>query len=103
MCPAAILDDQLGWGGCEYYFVLPQWSDWHEEVHKQQCQIQQVTFKKQNAWSAFVATDVNPACENVTCENGGSCIYINDTHNTVCSCRKGYSGQFCQGKVNIQF
>ena len=40
---------------------------------------------------------INPACSNITCQNGGVCIYINETSNAICSCYKNFVGEFCQG------
>ena len=41
--------------------------------------------------------EINPACENTTCQNGGSCTFINETHNAVCICDKNFIGKLCEG------
>ena len=46
----------------------------------------------------FFVEEINPGCTNITCQNGGSCLYINETHNAECVCRYGFQGQVCEGK-----
>ena len=41
--------------------------------------------------------EINTACSNITCQNGGSCVYINETSNAICSCYNNFVGEFCQG------
>ena len=40
---------------------------------------------------------MNTDCANVTCQNGGSCLFISETNNTVCVCNIGFTGNFCEG------
>ena len=42
--------------------------------------------------------EINPGCVNITCHNGGRCLYVNDTHDAVCICLDGFRGLFCEGK-----
>ena len=44
-----------------------------------------------------ISLEINPACSNITCHNGGSCVYINETSNAVCSCYNNFAGEFCEG------
>ena len=46
------------------------------------------------------AAEINPGCF-FTCQNGGSCLYINETHNAECVCPKNYFGEFCESKSKI--
>lgn len=46
----------------------------------------------------FCPTEINPVCADVVCQNGGSCLYINETHNATCVCGEGFYGQLCEGK-----
>ena len=48
----------------------------------------------------FCFIETNPACSNITCQNGGSCIHINETNNAVCACNNNFGGQFCEGIKN---
>ena len=41
--------------------------------------------------------EINPACSNITCQNGGSCMYTNETSNAICSCYSNFAGEFCEG------
>ena len=47
----------------------------------------------------FICLEINPGCTNVTCQNGGSCLYVNETHNTVCVCLDSFVGEFCEGNT----
>ena len=44
--------------------------------------------------------EINPACANITCQNGGSCLYIEEANNTVCACNNDLNGEFCEG-INL--
>ena len=44
-----------------------------------------------------ISLEINPACSDITCQNGGSCIYINESSNAVCSCYNNFAGKFCEG------
>ena len=46
----------------------------------------------------FFVEEINPGCTNIMCQNGGSFLYINETHNAECVCRYGFQGQVCEGK-----
>ena len=41
--------------------------------------------------------EINPACANIMCQNGGSCLFINETKNTLCVCIDNFNGEFCEG------
>ena len=45
--------------------------------------------------------EVNLTCANITWHNGGSCLYINETHNAECICHEFYFGQLCKGKQSF--
>ena len=45
----------------------------------------------------FIFLEINPACANITCQNGGSCLFIKETRNTLCVCDDNVSGEFCEG------
>ena len=47
----------------------------------------------------MLVTEINPACANVICLNGGSCIHINETNNNVCVCNFEFTGEFCEGII----
>ena len=47
--------------------------------------------------------EINPACVNVTCSNGGSCIHINETNDLACDCTFEFTGEFCQGIISIHW
>ena len=47
--------------------------------------------------------EINPACSNVTCQNGGSCVYISETRNAVCSCYNNFAGEVCEGIIIKNF
>ena len=44
-----------------------------------------------------ILLEINPACSNITCHNGGSCTYINETTNNVCECLSNFAGEYCEG------
>ena len=44
-----------------------------------------------------ICLEINPACSDIICQNGGSCVYINKTSNAVCSCYNNFAGKFCEG------
>ena len=54
-----------------------------------------------------ILPEINPACSNITCQNGGSCVYINETSNAICVCFNNFAGVFCEGitirKFGYQF
>ena len=56
-----------------------------------------------NVWLFYFIflQEINPSCTNITCQNGGSCLYVNETHNAQCVCLQNYVGQFCQGNPKI--
>ena len=45
-----------------------------------------------------VTTDINE-CENVTCENGGTCSDV--INGFECTCAAGFTGHFCQTGEDI--
>ena len=44
-----------------------------------------------------IFVEINPACANITCQNRGSCVYINETSNAVCASYYNFAGLFCEG------
>ena len=47
----------------------------------------------------FNFLEINPDCTNIKCQNGGSCIFINETSNAVCTCYNNFAGELCEGRV----
>ena len=47
--------------------------------------------------SFSIFSEINPVCFNITCQNGGSCVYINETKNAACVCFNNFVGEFCEG------
>ena len=48
-------------------------------------------------FTCSIHLEVNPACINIICQHGGSCVYINETKNAVCNCYNNFAGEFCEG------
>jgi len=46
----------------------------------------------------FVWYNLGDPCENVICENGGSCVEDSQTGQGVCECFGDYSGRNCESK-----
>ena len=40
------------------------------------------------------------ACDGITCENGGTCISIDNTESYKCQCTKGFSGNNCSNDID---
>ena len=51
----------------------------------------------------LISLEINPACSQITCQNGGSCIYISEISNAVCSCYRNFAGEFCEGIIFRSF
>ena len=49
------------------------------------------------SYTFSIFLEINPACSNITCHNGGSCAYINETTNNVCECLSKFAGEYCEG------
>ena len=47
--------------------------------------------------NVLIFLEINSACSNITCQYGGSCLFINETKNAVCACFDGITGEFCEG------
>ena len=45
----------------------------------------------------LIFVEINQACADVRCQNGGSCIFTNETNNASCSCNVEFGGRLCQG------
>ena len=45
--------------------------------------------------------EINPACADITCQNGGSCLYINEPNNAACICDGDFNGESCEGMNTI--
>ena len=45
----------------------------------------------------LICVEINPSCADVTCHHGGSCVYINETSNGVCSYNNNFAGKFYEG------
>ena len=58
-------------------------------------QQQSVLFQLFSTFLFFI--EINPACASVTCQNGGTCRFIDDTSPSVCFCASGFVGEFCAG------
>ena len=56
-----------------------------------------------NFLTCLISLEINPACSLITCQNGGSCIYISETSNAVCSCYNNFAGEFCEGIILRNF
>ena len=48
---------------------------------------------------SLISLETNPACANITCHHGGSCVFINETSSAVCSCYNNFDGNFCEGII----
>ena len=53
--------------------------------------------------SFFIFLEINPGCVDITCQNGGLCLYVNETHTAVCICPSSYTGQLCEGIIIMYY
>eukprot|EP00057_Strongylocentrotus_purpuratus_P012916 XP_011667390.1 PREDICTED: uncharacterized protein LOC105439737 [Strongylocentrotus purpuratus] len=50
--------------------------------------------------TSLTAFNISFPCEDLTCENGGSCIITNDGSGARCRCTEGWTGDRCQTSTN---
>ena len=47
--------------------------------------------------NCYSFVEINPECDLITCQNGGSCLFINEANTAVCVCTGIFNGEFCEG------
>ncbi|XP_033122093.1 delta and Notch-like epidermal growth factor-related receptor [Anneissia japonica] len=58
--------------------------------------------KCDSCYSGTFCKQFDDPCDDVTCQNEGTCSSNRDTCTATCSCRTCYTGQFCQtGKQSL--